>query len=183
MGLGLQIASGDVFSNTSLLSAVYYYNIFWRWKEDNDHDADWYIIFSVFQYVPVFFNIFAKMKRRCWLIQSKVRTHYHRKWLHPPQENMIALRASSALEAMILSQPKLFLFIGRWSFYRQRDGAKVKEFDTDLEVRSRIWQDLGKKKVSEFFWGAMVYPHINWLFRRSLKFDFRFSWVPLGGHR
>ena len=60
MGLGLQIASGGIFSNTSLLSAMYYYNIFWRWKEDNDHDADWYIIFSVFQYFPVFFQYFCK---------------------------------------------------------------------------------------------------------------------------
>ena len=40
-----------------------YYNIFWRWKEDTDHDADWYIIFSVFQYFPVFFNIFQYFRK------------------------------------------------------------------------------------------------------------------------
>ena len=56
---------------------------------------------------------------------------------------MIALRASSALEAMILSQPKLFLFIGRWSFYRQEVAPR---FDTDHEVGSKIGQDLGEKK-------------------------------------
>ena len=48
-------------------------------------DTSFSVFFNIFQYFSIFFNIFAKMKWRCWLIQSKVRTHYHRKWLHPPQ--------------------------------------------------------------------------------------------------
>ena len=52
--------------------------------------------------------------------------------------NMIALRASSALEATILSQPKLFSFYWKMKLLSPRGGAKVKEFDTDHEVESRI---------------------------------------------
>ena len=79
-------------------------------------DTVFSVFFNIFQYFSFFFNIFQyfsedDMKMLIDTVEGE--DTLSSQMIASTSGNMIALRASSALEAMILSQPKLFLFIGR----------------------------------------------------------------------
>ena len=68
------------------------------------------VFFNIFQF---FFQYFCKDEMKMLIDTVEGEDTLSSQMIASTSGNMIALRASSALGAMILSQPKLFLFIGR----------------------------------------------------------------------
>ena len=70
-------------------------------------------VFSVFVNIYNTFQYFCEDEMKMLIDTVEGEDTLSSQMIASTSGNMIALRASSALEATILSQPKLFLFIGR----------------------------------------------------------------------